>query len=193
MIVFSNRQNKAGHITAAGGIEAVVAFHDVPTVIAAFRNDIDLLKAVLAYVSHEQAPATPVKREAPGITETKSPNFGPAAAARERIVRRNVILQSWVGAVDIDAHQLAQERRGVLAVTEWIAPAPAIAQAKIEKAIGAKGELAGFVIVEVANLVHRKKNALRGHVYLVGIGGRSGVFGNDRLNLPAHGAHIVHI
>src|SRR5215831_5964267 len=104
-----------------------------------------------------------------------------------------MVLQAGIGGIHINAHELAEQGGRALAVSQGIAPAAAVAQAEVKKPIRAEGQLSRFVIVKVADLVHGKQDALGSDIDLVGVGGRGGVFSDDRLDLPAHGANVVDI
>ena len=93
---------------------AVGALPDVPAVVAARLDEVDLLEAVLADVADEQPPV--VEGQPVGVPEAPRVLFVEARAADERVVPGDGVA-AVAAAVDVDAEDAAQEvLRDVLAV-----------------------------------------------------------------------------
>ncbi len=185
VVVVENRQSESGHRAARGRRKAVGTFHNVPTEIgAALRGGqmVDFLEIVLAYVADPKIAGHGIKRKAERIAQTEKPNFRAAAARRERIARRNRVIQpGGMGGVDVDAEHFAEECIRVLPICERISAAAAVAEADIEETVFAEGESSTVVIGE--RLINGEKNIFGGWVGEVCVGGGGGEFGNDSLQL----------
>ena len=95
--------------------------------------------------------------------------------------------------IDIDAQQLSQQRLLALSMTKWIATTAAVTEPEVQKSVGAKCQLAGFVIAEIPDLVHSEQDSFASHVSLIRSGSRNRVFGDYRLNLAAGVSDVIHV
>ena len=71
----------------------MASFKNVPAVVSAFLNEVNLFETILAHVSSPQVAVLPVKRETPKyILQSVSPDlpFG-APGANKGIIRRYVV------------------------------------------------------------------------------------------------------
>ena len=125
------------------------SFHLVPAEVAGPSDDVHFFETILADIAGEELAGHAVKRKAPGIAQTVSPDLGQAAGRSKRIVRRDrVLLPRSEGAVHVDPQDLAEQRLQVLSVALRIALAAAVAQADVEEPVGPESELAAIVVVE---------------------------------------------
>src|SRR5207244_12983618 len=90
---------------------AVRSFHLVPAEVAGPSDDVHFFETILADIASEELAGRAVKRKAPGIAQTVSPDLGQAAGRSKRIVRRDrVLLPRSEGAVHVDPQDLAEQR-----------------------------------------------------------------------------------
>ena len=153
-----------------GSIMVESALLDPPAVVPAGDDDVNLFDLVLAYIALEKAaaPTGPVvERKAPGVAHAERVDlFAHAAAhAHERIRCRDAILSAGaIGAQRVDAQDFGEEFRLILRVAEHpgrsgrgcaasarvavlvVMLAPAVADADVEEAVGAKLKLAAVVV-----------------------------------------------
>src|SRR5256885_524827 len=148
-------------------IETMKSLPDVPSVIATLDDDVQLFIHRLADVARKQfMTAAAVEGNPPGVAHSVGEDFRAALlSVRERVVRRNCV---WTPLVHVDAENLSEERRGVLAVALWRMTAPfvvgiaAVAHGEVEKTVWSEGDATGVVIEP--GLVDLEQHALRGWV-----------------------------
>src|SRR5438105_14944198 len=190
VIVFCDRHCQTAHVATAWRIKAVRPLHDVPAKVFAFLHQIDFLKLVLPYIRDEKAPGAAVKRKAPGVGKTISPDLRQTTSAHIRIVGWNRILQTTIHVVYIDPQHLTEQRLLTLPVAQRIATTAAVTQSDVKKTIRAKGELSPFVIRK--RLINCKQNSLTGRIGLIRIC-RWPILSDYSLNLAAGQTVIVQI
>ena len=173
------------------GLEVVGAFADVPAVVAAFGDQVDFFPEVLPDITAPEGAGLGIKAVPPGIAEAIGEDFAAGAAGAhvgfgdERVVSGDgvgefVLAFAVTGGgagIDVEAEDFAEQGGGILAATEGIIGEAAIAEAEVEVAIGAEGELAAFVIAK--GLGDLEEDAFAGKVGLVGIGGGDFKFADD--------------
>ncbi len=81
---------QARRVALVGG-KALVAFGGGPAVVAAESHPVELFPGVLTDVAHPQVAGLAVERPPVGVAKTPRENLGPAAAVRERVVRRDAV------------------------------------------------------------------------------------------------------
>src|SRR4030065_689475 len=98
-----NRRNEAGWVaTWIHRGRTDVALHDIPAVVAAHANEIDLLHPILADVRQPECAAACIERKSPRIAQPERPNLRTIARLFDkRIVRRHAIGPHTSGAIDI--------------------------------------------------------------------------------------------
>ena len=133
-------------VAVVAGTEAVVALEDVPAVVAAPLDDVDLLPLVLADVAGPQLAGLAVEGETPGVAEAVSPDLGAAATVSKRVVRRDGVRLRGRCVGDLYPQDGAEEGRGVLSAAQGVAGGTAVAEADVEVSVGAKGDLPAVVV-----------------------------------------------
>src|SRR5262249_41923424 len=191
--VLGDRQDESGHVAAAGRVETMQSFHDVPPVVATLGYDVDFFKRILTYVGEKQASRRAIEGKAPRVAQPECPYLGQSATADERVVRRHAILKPRTGSIHINAHQLPQQRLGILAIAERVALAAAVSQSEIEEAVRTEGQLTGLVVVKVTDLIDGQQNALARGIGLVRIRGQQLILGDYGLDLAAGRSHVIDI
>src|SRR5262249_44867107 len=132
VVVLGDRLDRAGHVAVRARPVAVLPFADVPAVVAAELDLVDLFPLVLADVAGPELAGQAVEAEAPGVAKTVSVDLRLAAARAERVVARDAVGRA---VVDVDAEDLAEERRQLLAVALRVAARAAVAVGRVEEAI----------------------------------------------------------
>jgi len=92
-------------------LEATIALHDPPAVVAATGHNVDFLDCALPDIPRIKLTCLPIEGEPPWIAEAKCIDLASAAGARERVVGRDRV---WLTIVDIDAEDLAKQLLSVL-------------------------------------------------------------------------------
>src|ERR1051325_3939261 len=100
-------------------IETMVSLAHVPSVVAAFDDDVDLLEHRLPDFRREQfVIAAAIERHPPRVAQAVGIDFRTALlGVRKWIVRRDRVR---IAMVDVDAQDLAEQRRGVLAARKSV-------------------------------------------------------------------------
>ena len=130
-----------------------------PAVVAAApvgRFVVHLFPVVLAHVGDDQRSRSAVcgivEAVAPRVAQTETPDLGPCSGrstAEERVRGRYLITgRIRIRHVDIDAQHLAKPFRRRLRAILRIVSRAAVAEADVEKAVGAKRQVAAVVIGE---------------------------------------------
>src|SRR5262249_9781508 len=111
--VFRDRVDQARALATAGRREAVVALADVPAIVAAARDDVDLLERRLTDVPDPEVAGLAVEAPAPGIAEADGIDLraiedaGTAEIAQrgagERVARRDRVGRAERLRIDVDA------------------------------------------------------------------------------------------
>src|SRR6185295_12054856 len=150
VVVLEDGRGDAGGVAAGGGLEAVVAFGDVPAVVLAApaggEADVDLLPLALADVGDHEVAGPAVEGEPPRVAQAVGPDLaaGPGGAG-EGVVGGNGVRGS---PVHVDAQHLAEQGPEVLAVAERIAAAAAVAEADVQHPVATEGEATPVVVGE---------------------------------------------
>ena len=139
--------------------EAVGALLDVPAVVLAELDAVDLLPHVLADVAGPQVAGAAVEAEAPGVTQAPRVDLGPTAASGEGVVGGDRI---GVTAVDVEAQHFTEQGVGVLGVALRVARAAAVAEAEVQKAIWPEGQVTAVMVA--VGLVEREHQRLAGTI-----------------------------
>ena len=141
-----DRRDGALAVAVVSGPEAMVALEDVPAVVAAALDYVDLLPLVLADVAGPKGAGLAVEGESPGIAQTVGPDFGATAAVGKGVVGRDGVGLRVRCIGDIDAQNGAKEGCSILAAAQRIAGRTAVAQADVEVTVGAEGNLPAVVV-----------------------------------------------
>src|SRR5205814_6663128 len=126
----------------------------VPAVVAALDEDVDLLVQVLTDIGSPELAGLLVERHAPDVAKTVGPGFGNGTreltllGSHEGIVRGHGVVLAGVLLIDVDAQHLAERLLEVLAVAERIVGGAAVAQRDVEIAVGAEDDGAAVVVPE---------------------------------------------
>ncbi len=144
MRVLEDRKGQTGHV-AARRVVAVRRLHDVPAVVRAARDEVDLLILILPHVAEPERAGLRVEREAPRVPQAVGPDLAAPAAGGERVVGRDAIPRA---VAYVDAQQLGEQHVLVLPVPHRIAARAAIAHRDVQVAIGSERELTAVVVVE---------------------------------------------
>src|SRR5690606_27009342 len=103
------RTNEVAFTTTSVGLKTMTSLVHRPTHVAALRNNVDLLPEILTDIGRDQA-TVGSETEAPRVTQTVRPYFGPGAAlSNEGIVFGDAILASVTPRVDVNAEHRAQQ------------------------------------------------------------------------------------
>src|SRR5690606_26266389 len=142
--VFPDGQRQALGRTARRRLVAVPPFHDVPPVVAAAGDDVDLFVRALPDVGHPEPARRRVEAEAPGVAQAVGEDLLAVTlrVSRERVVRRDAVAAPAGGPVDVEAEDGAEEGGRVLAVPLRVAAQAAVAEGDVEVAVGAEARLA---------------------------------------------------
>jgi hypothetical protein len=99
---------EGGGITA--GSITDIPFDEIPAIVEALPNDIDLFPGVLADVAQVEEAVQWIEAEAPGVAKSKGPNLrGGVLSPDEGIIRRNGIFQAGALMVYIDPEDFSEE------------------------------------------------------------------------------------
>src|SRR2546422_5144323 len=178
-------QNEARHFARGDtwGI-TVVSLHNVPPEVAAFRDDVHFLPAILPNVTGEEEPGGAVERKAPGVAQTVRPNLRQPAAVHKRVVRWDrVLFARGKRRVHSDPQNFGEQGARVLTVALRVAAAATIAKSDVEKSVGTEGELPTVVVV--VGLIDHQHRPFAPWVCLVRTGRGDLIFSNDRLKLSS--------
>jgi hypothetical protein len=105
---------------------ADVALHDVPAVVGAPGDDVDLFAAPWPTSPSHKVPSA-VERESPRVAQSVGPDLGLGTHGLEKgIVVGDAIGQVGFSRVDVDAQHLAQQGAEILAVAVGIMAAAAV-------------------------------------------------------------------
>src|SRR6266566_15685 len=177
-------------VTRVTGRIAVGSFHGVPAEIAALGDDVHFFETVLTDIGGEECAAHSVKRKAPRIAQTVSPDLWQAVRRRERIISGDrVLFPGSEGAIHIDSKDLAKQRLQVLSIALRVSLVPTVAEADVEETIRPESELAAIVIVE--GLVDDQEGAFAGSIRLVSIRSGDRVLGEHRPELLADTLGVI--
>src|SRR5215475_2189151 len=158
-------------------------FHNVPAQVCSPLcgcKMVNFFESVLADIPNPKITCYGVERETEGIAQAKEPDLCTASACCKGIAWRNGIVQSGgMRGVNIDSEHFAEERICILTVPEGVAAAATISESDIKEAILAECETAAVVVRE--RLIDREEDVFRCGVREIGIGRRSGEFGDDGL------------
>ena len=112
---------------------------EVPAVVAALGDQVDLLVQVLADVGGPELAGLAVERHAPDVAQAIGPDLGTGVRpADERIVLRNGVVLAAFAVVDVDAENLAEQRPEILAVVVRVVAGAAVAVRDVEEPSGPK-------------------------------------------------------
>ncbi len=145
-------------------LELVKRLADVPAVVAAARNEVDLLPLVLPDVRRPEVAGLAVETHAPDVAQAVRPNL-PARvvlAPGERVVRRDAVRQLAGAGIDVDAENLAQQRAQVLRVVMRVVGLAAVARGDVKLAVRPEQNHAAVVVP--IRLRELEQDALRLHV-----------------------------
>ena len=133
----------------------VRAFHDGPAVVAAFLDLVDHLPQILADFAAPKVAGPAIEAEAPQLAQAVGVDFGPGLVpgsflegydlADERIVLRDAVRLAGRRIIDIDAQQLGEDARQILADVVCVGDAGAVAGDDVEIAVGAELQAAAVV------------------------------------------------
>ena len=197
------RRHAVVDVVDVAGADAVVveeelAFLELPAVVAAGGDDVDLLDRVLPDVAGVERVRRGVEREAERVAEAVRPDLAEGARlADERVGRGDAVLAvGGVVAVRVDAQQLAEDRAQVLRVARrsvadgrarderlsvLVVGAAAVTEADVEEAVGAEDEGAAVVVeLRLVEAQHLARAA--------GIDGRAGI---GRVRYVPFGDHAL--
>ena len=110
VMVFVNRIDQLRIRVESVKPKLVLAFTQVPAVVAAKFDDVDLFPDILPYIGNPEQTGFSIKRHSPWITKSPGEDFLTAQSRLtfERIVCRNGVLLVAFGFVDIDSQDRAQ-------------------------------------------------------------------------------------
>jgi len=165
------------------GFEVMCAFANVPTVVAAFLNDVHFFPQVLADVAAPERAGGAVKTVTPRIAQAVSEDFFARAAVAhvgfldERIIARDAVADlrhiwrtaNGLAGVDINAEHFREQGGIILATAKGVVGIAAIAESEIQITIRAEAELAALVIAE--GLRDLQDDAFGSEIGFVGVGG----------------------
>src|SRR5262249_13899252 len=121
----------------------------LPAVVAALGDEVDLFVEVLADVGGPQDAGLLVEGHTPDVAQAPRPGFRPRVfAIDERVVLRNRVVLALALAVDVDAQDLAEKRFEVLAVVEGIIGGATVAESDVQIAVGSEANRAAVVVPE---------------------------------------------
>jgi hypothetical protein len=123
--------------------ETMLSLPGAPPVVSAGNDAVDLLVASLPYVGHPHVSGDRVDGEAEGISEPVRIRGRLAASCLPGISVRDCVGGS---VVDVDAQKFGEEPGLLLAVTVLVVGAAAVAEGRIEEAIGTEVQVAAIVI-----------------------------------------------
>lgn len=137
-----------GAIASTAGIKAVIAFHRIPSVVAALLDDVDFFPRVLSYISSPQGTRCSIKTESPRITQAICVNFFPVSVAvsGKRIVRGNAVRLAIGRVVYVDAKNLAKQGAAILPVVLRITPGPSVSGGDIQVSVRSERQLTAVVV-----------------------------------------------
>ena len=151
-------------------LKLVERLANVPAVVPALGDEVDLFPLVLPDICRPQLTGLAVDAHAPNVSQTVGPDFlaRVVLAIGERIVGRDAVLQVAAAAVDVNAQDFAEQVVEVLRVVVRVVGFAAVAGTDIELAILAKQHHATIMIP--IRLRELEQDALRLHVRLVFVG-----------------------
>ena len=110
-------------------LKLVERLADIPAVVAATRDEVDLLPLILPDVRRPEVAGLAIETHAPDVAQAVRPNL-PARvvlASDKRVVRRDAVRQLAGAGIDIDAENLAQQVTQILCVVVRVVGLAAVA------------------------------------------------------------------
>ncbi len=139
------RTYRRGHHGPCGGIKPKPGFPQVPTVVAAIGDDVDLFDTVLANISEIQQSRLTVEAEAEGIAQAIREDLIETIRAHKRIPRGNAVFPvRRVRPVHIDANDFTVDLVDALGIAARDMPGsnvvrlPTVTEGHIEESVRAK-------------------------------------------------------
>src|SRR5690606_25140091 len=133
MIILPDRIDRIGErrigLTVAEGL---ASFADIPAVISAFLNDVDLFPQFLADIADPEKAGCFIERDSQRISDAICIDFWTRASdVDKRVVSRDAILAITAGRIDIDAEDRTEQRRQVLTIGMRVIAQPAVSETDV--------------------------------------------------------------
>ncbi len=142
-----------GVASGVGGIEAMGALLDPPSVVAPVDDEVHLLPAGLPGVSDEQSAGPGIERGIGGIAEPVGEDLRTAVAVGEGIVLRDAVRRAVPFPLDVEPQHLAEQHVRVLAVARrcvmsqpLVVRAPAVPDRHVQVPVRPEEHLAAVVV-----------------------------------------------